>query len=206
MVKLDKRAVGASRAHGIRTSDITDPAVVLDRRAVIKKAALAAGAIAAGQSACAHESATGTHASKAATGAPPSSLGLYADPGRSLTPRPLATTYNNFYEFSTDKAAVHQLASSFQSHPWTLEVVGACEKPGRFDVESMARGTLEERVYRFRCVEAWAMTVPWLGFELVTLLKRVAPLSSRRKTALRPAWSCLGSMATSRRSRWFASS
>ncbi len=100
---------------------------------------------------------------------------------RPLTDRVVAATHNNFYEFTTDKARVWENVGPFNARPWTLEVTGEVEHPGTFDVADLERELgLEERIYRFRCVEAWAMTVPWTGFPLHRLLAKVQPLSSAR--------------------------
>lgn len=100
---------------------------------------------------------------------------------RPLTERTVAATYNNFYEFLTDKGSVWRHTGPFEARPWTLEVAGEVENPGVFDVADLERDFgLEERVYRFRCVEAWAMVVPWTGFPLRKLIERVQPLSTAR--------------------------
>ncbi len=97
---------------------------------------------------------------------------------RGLTPEELATRYNNYYEFTTTKDRVWRLVGGFEPRPWSVEVGGLCAKPQTFDIEDIERHfELEERVYRFRCVEAWAMTVPWTGFPLARLLERVEPSS-----------------------------
>lgn len=101
--------------------------------------------------------------------------------GRALTDEKTAATYNNFYEFSTIKERVFQLVDSFQPHPWTVEVAGLVKKPQVYDVDELIRTfTLEERVYRLRCVEAWAMTVPWTGFSVRKLIDHVEPLSQAK--------------------------
>ena len=97
-------------------------------------------------------------------------------PKMRLTDEEVATSYNNFYEFSTTKTRVKRLTGRFTTSPWEVEIGGLVEKPGKLDVEDIARQfTLEERVYRFRCVEAWSMVVPWTGFPLSKLIERVAP-------------------------------
>ena len=110
---------------------------------------------------------------------------------RPLTEEGVAATYNNFYEFSAVKDQVWRLVDRFRTRPWTVEVTGLVEKPGVFDVDDLVRRMpLEERLYRFRCVEAWAMTVPWTGFPLNALVKAVRPTSEARYvrmvTFLRP--------------------
>ena len=97
-----------------------------------------------------------------------------------ITEELAAASYNNYYEFTTDKDRVWELARDFQPTPWTLSVGGECARPRVFDLDDLIRLPHEERVYRFRCVEAWSMVVPWVGFPLRALLDRVQP-SSRAK-------------------------
>lgn len=93
-----------------------------------------------------------------------------------------ATGYNNFYEFdANDKQAVKDLVGKFQTSPWQIEVTGMVNKPKTFDVDELTRTyPLEERLYRFRCVEAWSMAVPWTGFPLSHLIKAVEPKSTAK--------------------------
>ena len=88
------------------------------------------------------------------------------------------TTYNNFYEFSTSKDGVAPRARNFVTRPWTIEVTGMVNRPRTFDFDELLRLGVEERVYRFRCVEAWSMVIPWLGIPLGRLLDAVEPLGS----------------------------
>jgi len=84
------------------------------------------------------------------------------------------TTYNNFYEFGTDKGDPARYADALTTSPWSVVVDGLVDRPGTYSFEEITEGvTLEERIYRFRCVEAWSMVIPWVGFELATLLNRV---------------------------------
>lgn len=86
------------------------------------------------------------------------------------------THYNNYYEFSTDKEAVADIAQNFTTLPWTVEVNGMVNKPRTFSIEEMIKSfPQEEHVYRLRCVEAWSMVIPWVGFQLSDLLKLVEP-------------------------------
>jgi sulfoxide reductase catalytic subunit YedY len=108
--------------------------------------------------------------------------GLQAVPNPSFrideTPTPIekVTTYNNFYEFSTDKEEPHLRAGTLKTRPWTVRVDGEVHKPKTFDIEDILKmAPLEERIYRFRCVETWSMVVPWVGFPLSVLLKAVEP-------------------------------
>ena len=96
------------------------------------------------------------------------------------TPPMIAAKYNNFYEFSRDKD-VYEYVGSFKPRPWQLEVAGLCDNKRVYDVDDLIkRFPLEERVYRFRCVEAWSMVVPWVGFPLAKLVQESKPQSAAR--------------------------
>ena len=88
------------------------------------------------------------------------------------------TTYNNFYEFGTGKSDPSKNAHKLQTEPWSITIDGAVEEPVTLSFAEMAEIPTEERIYRFRCVEAWSMVIPWNGFELSQLLDRVTPLPS----------------------------
>ena len=91
------------------------------------------------------------------------------------------TTYNNFYEFGTGKEDPYQNAGDFVASPWSVKVSGECHKPGEYTFEDIITPhTLEDRIYRHRCVEAWSMVVPWVGFPLGDLLKRFEPTSDAK--------------------------
>ena len=93
-----------------------------------------------------------------------------------LSDEKTVNTYNNFYEFSTNKERVHQLTGKFVIDPWPVEIGGLCEKPMKVDVKELIDTMpMEERIYRLRCVEAWSMTVPWTGFPLSKLLEKIQP-------------------------------
>jgi sulfoxide reductase catalytic subunit YedY len=101
-----------------------------------------------------------------------------------LTPYRDVTSYNNFYEFGTDKRDPADNAGTLRPRPWTVVIEGEVRKPQVVDVEKLlAWFTLEERVYRMRCVEAWSMVIPWIGFPLGDLLGRVEPTSRARYVA-----------------------
>ena len=115
----------------------------------------------------------------------------FNDPALKLTPAEYPARYNNFYEFSTTKDRVHRLVDKFTTDPWTLEITGLCEQPMTLEARALADlFPLEERVYRFRCVEAWAMIVPWTGFPLAKLIARAQPKGGAKfvkfTTAMRP--------------------
>lgn len=106
--------------------------------------------------------------------------GEYTVPER-LTPYEEATSYTNFYEFSTGKRSVKELSQTLRTHPWTLSVEGYVEKPRKYDIEELIHMfPLEERVYRWRCVEAWSMVIPWIGFPLAEFIKKCKPTTKAR--------------------------
>ena len=156
----------------IASSDITPESVFLNRRAFIKASSGTAA------------SALGISTALSSAGEP-SEL-IYKDaPDESLraeqTPYDAVTTYNNFYEFGTDKSDPARHAHSMTTDPWTIKVGGLVDQPGELHLEDVMSGFgLEERIYRFRCVEAWSMVVPWIGFPLSALLKRFAPRAEGR--------------------------
>ena len=100
--------------------------------------------------------------------------------GAELTSFEAVTNYNNFYEFTTDKKKVARLAQDFRTSPWTIEVGGLVHKPKTFDLDDLYKFTQEDRIYRLRCVEAWSMVIPWVGFPLSKLLDEVEPMSKAR--------------------------
>lgn len=92
-----------------------------------------------------------------------------------------ATSYNNFYEFGTDKSDPVAYAGKLKPRPWTVEVEGLVNKPGRFDLDALLKlAPMEERIYRLRCVEGWSMVIPWQGYSLAELIKRVEPQGSAK--------------------------
>ncbi len=98
-----------------------------------------------------------------------------------LTPYDSVTGHNNFYEFGYDKTDPAKKSQNFKPHPWQVEIVGEVSKPGKYNLEDLLKGIdLEERVYRLRCVEAWSMVIPWVGFSLASLLKRFEPTSKAK--------------------------
>jgi sulfoxide reductase catalytic subunit YedY len=92
-----------------------------------------------------------------------------------------ASTYNNFYEFGTDKADPAQHAHRLKTRPWTVAVEGEVKKPGTFDIEALLKlAPMEERIYRLRCVEGWSMVIPWVGYSLAELVRRVEPTGNAK--------------------------
>ena len=92
-----------------------------------------------------------------------------------------ATSYNNFYEFGTDKSDPAANAHTLKPRPWTVSVEGECAKPGRYDLDALLKlSAMEERVYRLRCVEGWSMVIPWTGYSLAELIKKAEPTSKAK--------------------------
>jgi len=164
----------------IAPSDITPQDVWLNRRHLIAGAAALGGAGLIGGSA---QAAQVIEPLKAATGFPAPS-----DPP---SDKKLATTYNNYYEFGTSKSAPAMNAHRLTVRPWSVEISGEVSKPRTIGIEELLAFPLEERIYRFRCVEAWSMVVPWIGFEFNKLAALVEPTSRakfvRFTTAERPS-------------------
>jgi len=157
----------------IRSSEITSRAVYVNRRAFIQ-AFVSAGI---GFSATAADAqAPATHGRKLTT--------THSD--LSTTERPntweQVTTYNNFYEFGTGKDDPARYAPRWRPRePWTVRVDGACARPGTFTLDDILKGqTLEDRIYRHRCVEGWSMVIPWVGFPLASLVNKVQPTSAAK--------------------------
>jgi sulfoxide reductase catalytic subunit YedY len=164
------------RATDIPFSEITDEKAYWCRRKFLRAISSGALGLAAGSVSAAEVVAAGQRPQKlegvtkgrfGTTEAPTS----YAD----------ITTYNNFYELATDKASPARTAGTLRPRPWTVRVAGEVGKPGDYALDDLLRPhPLEERVYRFRCVEGWSMVIPWVGFPLGDLLKRFAPTSKVR--------------------------
>ena len=101
-----------------------------------------------------------------------------------LTPRKDVTTYNNFYEFGTDKSDPARYAHTLRTRPWAVQVDGLVKRPGTWDIDRLLQlAPLEERIYRLRCVEGWSMVIPWQGYPLSSLIKQVEPLGSAKYVA-----------------------
>lgn len=161
---------------------VTDEAVYLSRRRFLRAMGLggltAGGLALGGRGLLEHVRAQDAPPPEPLLEAPRSPA--FSDAGRPLTPEPLPARYNNFYEFTTDKERVWQLARGFRLDPYSLEVDGLVERPGALPLETIEGLGLEERVCRFRCVEAWAMTVPWIGVPLRRLLEHVGVKAGAR--------------------------
>ncbi len=164
-------------SEDIKSSEITDEKTYWNRRNFIRGGILAASTAATGLLYRGLNS-PGRETAKNAAPVELAANGRYFTPeGQAANDFEDITNYNNFYEFSTDKQAVARRAKNFVTRPWTVEVGGLAHKPKTFDLGDILKlAPLEDRVYRFRCVEAWSMVIPWLGFPLAELLKQVEPM------------------------------
>jgi sulfoxide reductase catalytic subunit YedY len=166
----------------VLSSEITPKHVYLSRRDFIKATGLLAGS--------ALLTACGTSAEATPESDQPVVTGKTDERGDPANSYEDITSYNNYYEFSTNKEAVAPLSKDFNAHPWTVEVYGMVNKPKIYGIEDLLSFPQEERIYRLRCVEAWSMVIPWNGFPLASLLKEVEPNSNaqyvRFETVYRP--------------------
>ncbi|MES2887967.1 MAG: protein-methionine-sulfoxide reductase catalytic subunit MsrP [Pseudomonadota bacterium] len=166
--------------HGT-ASDITPRAVYEDRRHWLKAMALTAsgGGMLAWTQREAHAQTAGPGKLAALPGARSNVAGAMTM--EKVTPYSDVTTYNNYYEFGTDKADPAKTAGTLKPRPWTVAVEGEVKKPKVFDLDELLKlGAQEERVYRMRCVEGWSMVVPWVGYSLSELIKRVEPTGNAK--------------------------
>jgi methionine sulfoxide reductase catalytic subunit len=175
------------KAADIPSSDITSESLYLRRREFLQAAGVATaaaitGVIGADEIVQAQGPAT----------TPLTVKGKMVTTTDKLTPLKDVTTYNNFYEFGVDKEDPSENSGNFKPKPWSVTVEGQCGKPGTYTLEDIMKPhSLEERVYRMRCVEAWSMVIPWVGFPLGDLLKRFDPTGDAKfvefTTVMRPS-------------------
>ena len=169
------RSSGSGFEHPV-PSEITPRAVFESRRALLQQlAAGAAGLSLAGWAARDARAQMARPGVLPALPATPSGV-----PGAQTMDKPTAykdaTGYNNFYEFGTDKSDPARQAHTLKTRPWTVEVEGLVKKPGRYGLEDLMKwAAMEERIYRLRCVEGWSMVIPWTGYSLAELIRRVEP-------------------------------
>lgn len=155
------------QAPEIRSSEITPKSVYLNRRRFL---ATAAGGLWLARSAQAEKLPNLVKSNLSTTEKP--------------TPYEAVTGYNNYYEFGTGKEDPSHNATRFRTHPWTVKVEGHCNKPQTYDIDSLLKlAPLEERIYRHRCVEAWSIVVPWIGFSLSAVLKAADPTAKAKYVA-----------------------
>lgn len=155
---------------------VTPEKVYRDRRNFLRELGLGGAGIMLAGGAPSHAAETATSASAEKQKSYPFPRNPQFDPKWRLSEEEVVLSYNNFYEFSTSKTRVRQLTGKFVIDPWSVEVGGLVEKPLKVSLDELVSTMpIEERVYRFRCVEAWAMIVPWTGFPLSKLLEKVEP-------------------------------
>ena len=166
------------KAEDIRSSEITSKSLYLDRRKFLTGMAMAGAASAAG--AGLREVLSPRTRVLAGTKID----GIQKSPfstTEAATPYKDVTHYNNYYEFSTEKDGPAELAQNFRTRPWKVKIEGDVAKKQEFDADTIIKmATPEERIYRHRCVEGWSMVVPWVGFSLNELIRRVNPTSKAK--------------------------
>lgn len=176
------------KADDIKSSEITDEQQFLNRRNFLRAATLA-GSVAGSSWLYRRFNPPSQTASPLKAGSPataqPAAAAVeaaYKTPtGEAANSFQDITTYNNFYEFDTSKGGVARAARNFVTRPWTITVEGLVNKPKTFDLDELTKlAPPEDRVYRFRCVEAWSMVIPWLGFPLAKLLAAAEPQSNAK--------------------------
>ena len=171
----------------VRSSEITPESVYRNRRRFLAEMGITAVGLLT--SACSESAQTPpTGSKKAAAGDEPGSLKVAKRSeqagGEAITPPQTTSQYNNYYEFGTGKEDPAKNARTLKTRPWTVKVSGECEAPGILDLDSLIKPhALEERIYRHRCVEAWSIVVPWVGFPLADLIKRFKPTANAKYLA-----------------------
>jgi sulfoxide reductase catalytic subunit YedY len=174
------------RPSDIRSSEITDKKLYLNRREFLQTAtgaAAAGAAVLAGASVVLEAAGQPAPHGRKLENVRKSPLSVSAADDKLNTWEQI-TTYNNYYEFGTDKDSPSEYAKSLKTEPWKVVVDGECNKPAAYNLEDIMKGqTLEERIYRHRCVEAWSMVIPWVGFPLSDFIKRCEPTSKAKFVA-----------------------
>jgi len=162
----------------VKSSEITPEHQYLSRREFLKGMGIVS-ASAMVLAACRGQSVSST-AMPTAVKVPSTITSTPKEVNEPLTSFDAITNYNNYYEFSINKEAVARLAKDFPTSPWKIDVGGLVNNPKTFDLDDLAKFSQQERIYRLRCVEAWSMVIPWVGFPLAELLKEVEPTSKAK--------------------------
>lgn len=166
------------KAAEIPSSEITPKSLYLDRRKFISGATIFGAALATGACEMARPSQTVEANTKLST------VKSSFSTDEKLTPLKDISNYNNFYEFSVDKYGPADLARNFKTSPWKVQVTGAVAQKKTYDLDELMKlASLEERIYRMRCVEGWSMVIPWVGFPLSKLIDQVQPTSKAKYVA-----------------------
>ena len=179
-----------NRPWFIKESDATDEQIYVNRRKFLRGSSLLIGGATLTLAGCNSESSSAYNKVSQAT-----STSDFKDPTldlypakrnpvftleRAITPEEINSTYNNFYEFGSHKQISNE-AQKLETRPWTVKIDGLVEEEMELDIDSLIRSmTLEERLYRHRCVEAWSMTIPWTGFAFADLVRKAKPLSKAK--------------------------
>jgi sulfoxide reductase catalytic subunit YedY len=167
-------------APDIRSSEITPHKLYLNRRDFIRAAggtAIAAAGAVGGAGAVLEAANPAPHGRKLEN----VQKSALSTTGEQLSSWEQITTYNNFYEFGTDKEDPALYAHTLKTEPWSVTVEGECNKKGVMNLEDILKGqALEERIYRLRCVEAWSMVIPWVGFSLSSFIKKCEPTGNAK--------------------------
>lgn len=170
----------AKPKNDINPSEITDEGLYRNRREFMRTASLALAGAAALSLLPKNISIANPQDSKTWKPNHPSQF----DTKEELTPFKDITSYNNYYEFGVDKDDPAQYAGTLKTQPWSVAVDGHVKKPAVYQLEDIVKGeSMEDRIYRHRCVEGWSMVIPWLGFPLANLIKRVEPTSKAKYVA-----------------------
>ena len=164
------------------SSEITSPEVYANRRQLLRQWSAGAAALGMGSWAQREAFAQGGSAAVKLAALPATQSAVQgAMTLEKVTSYKDATSYNNFYEFGLDKSDPARYAHTLKTTPWSIEVEGLVKKPTRFNLEDVVKwGAMQERIYRLRCVEGWSMVIPWIGYSLSDLIKRVEPLPSAK--------------------------
>jgi methionine sulfoxide reductase catalytic subunit len=164
------------------SSEITSPEVYANRRQLLRQWSAGAAALGMGSWAQREAFAQGGSAAVKLAALPATQSAVQgAMTLEKVTSYKDATSYNNFYEFGLDKSDPARYAHTLKTTPWSIEVEGLVKKPTRFNLEDVMKwGAMQERIYRLRCVEGWSMVIPWIGYSLSDLIKRVEPLPSAK--------------------------
>jgi sulfoxide reductase catalytic subunit YedY len=187
------------RAPELKYSDVTPRKVYLNRRKFLYGMGLAGGLALAGKGLASLVSPQ--ERVYAATTKLQGISGSPFDTTERVTPEQVETSYNNYYEFGTEKGDPVKNAQKFVTSPWTVSVEGECAKPAKYSMDDLLKlAVLEERIYRHRCVEAWSIVVPWIGYSFNTIIKLAQPNSNAKFVAFEsyfdkkqmPLWSRAG--------------
>jgi methionine sulfoxide reductase catalytic subunit len=174
------------RSPDLKYSDITPRDVYINRRKFLQAMGITAGAALAGKAALDMVSPSREVFAQTKLD------GIVKGPfntDEKVTPMQVVTSYNNYYEFGTDKGDPSKYATKFKTTPWTVSVEGEVAKPRKFTVDELMKlAPLEERIYRHRCVEAWSIVVPWVGYSFSTLAKLVQPTADAKYVAYETYW------------------